>query len=962
MKDKLQRQIERLTRAHKRHSHWQRLVAVLAGVVALCTLGVLMMPAVAMEGEPHCGKAEHTHTDACYTQVLTCGQEEGDSHTHTEACYTRELTCGLEEHTHTDACYRDAAESTATPEPETTAEPTETPAATEEPEATAEPTATPEPTVTPTATVTPVPSITPNQTDGQEDDNKDNADNATVFAAEKAEDDVIASGTCGGEGNGSNLTWKLTSDGTLTIFGTGKMGDFGSDYWSGGEPWAQYRDEIKKIIVEEGVTSLGKNAFSSAMNNATEIQLPDSLTSIGPRALSGYKWDTFTIPKNVRSINRFDNRYSVLNELIIPYDTQLDTSSYKPEFYTRKLVWDTDKNLDVLAAYSNESLKEVSIGPHVTKICTSQINNFLYLLANAKSEKLLWGDQRWINIEQDSGALSNLTSGKYYIDGRVGQGAFYRIENGKATLALLLAANQTEYTIPASIPASDEEAAEQIPVTAIMANAFVKTVSLKSLTIKAPENMVSLPDYAFTGASQLEKINEKTQAKEIMALFTNKDFQHGDMPFLGTKIIGDSDVDSTLKGYTITSTDGTLQVKVKTAAGSKYSQTTKDNAYFYYTGEEAATSITITNPGEHPQDTDTGDVVRVYVNLNSTGVTANYDAGKTYDIVAKAGDNITGKTYKLTVTKIDDITCCYEFERPLNGDTYSIDLKQNAPSGRVGNRDCIIRAVIAEKSTDIKQIPPLTNQQYEKLCWRALPVEQKMTPYSTISTDLENSNGVGEAKIVSPFVAVSGVGTPPPSGYGEEGISHVKLTYTITLPDNISLPSEAAEALAKGQNYVNGSTIISVSVSGKYAAEPRLESVGYDAAHRKIIVTVYSYYSSYSGLCLAKIGFTLQAANPEENTQYVLPFRVTGTANFEFGDVQTLEEATGNIVIKTGTAAIRPYIVINQASSNSTPPLYWGQTYPVTVGVRNETLYDFEDKFRYVRYYLPGDDYSDGGG
>lgn len=960
MKDKLQRQIERLTRAHKRHSHWQRLVAVLAGAVALCTLGVLMMPAVAMEGEPHCGKAEHTHTDACYTQVLTCGQEEGDSHTHTEACYTRELTCGLAEHTHTDACYRDAAESTATPEPETTAEPTETPAATEKPEATAEPTATPEPTVTPTATVTPVPSITPNQTEGQEDDNGDNADNGTVFAVEKAEDGVIASGNCGYEGDGRNLTWKLTSDGTLTISGTGMMGNFGSDYWGGGEPWAQHRDEIKKIIVEEGVTSLGKNAFSSVMNNATEIQLPDSLTSIGPRALSGYKWDTFTIPKNVRSINGFDNRYSVLNELIIPYETQLDTSSYKPGFYTRKLVWDTDKNLDVLAVYSNESLKEVSIGPHVTKICTSRIYNFLSLLANAKSENLLWGDQRWINIEQDSSALSNLASGKYYIDGRVGQGAFYRIENGKATLALLLAANQTEYTIPASIPANGEDGAEQIPVTAIMANAFAKAVSLQSLTIEAPDKIVSLPDYAFTGASQLEKINEKTQAKEIMALFTNKDLQHGGMPFLGTKIIGDSDVDSTLKGYTITSTDGTLQVKVQTAEGSKYPTKTKDNAYFYYTGEEALTSITITNPGDHAQDTDTGDVVRVYVNLNGTGVTSQYVEGKTYEIVAKAGDNSTGKTYKLTVTKIDDITCCYEFERPLNGDTYSIDLKQNAPSGRVGNRDCIIRAVIAEKSTNIKQIPPLTDQQYEKLCWRVQPLEQKMTPYGGISIDLENSNGVGEAKIVSPFVGVSGVGTPPPSGYGEEKLSFVKLTYTITLPENINLPSEAAEALAKGVNNVNGSTIISVSESDKYASKPRLESVGYDAEHREIIVTVYSYYSSYNGLCPAKIGFTLQAANPEENTQYVLPFRVTGTAYFQLGDVQAMEEAKGNIVIKTGTAAIRPYIVINQASSNSTPPLYWGQTYPVTVGVSNDTLYDFKDKFRYVRYYLPGDSYSDG--
>lgn len=158
MNDKLQRQIERLTRAHKRHSRWQRLVAVQAGVVALCTLGVLMMPAVAMEGEPH------------------CGQEEGDSHTHTEACY------------------RDAAESAATPEPETTAVPTETPAA-GEPETTAEPTATPEPTVTPTATpaptVTPVPSATPNRTEGQKDDA---AVNSTPARAPAASDPINLTG------------------------------------------------------------------------------------------------------------------------------------------------------------------------------------------------------------------------------------------------------------------------------------------------------------------------------------------------------------------------------------------------------------------------------------------------------------------------------------------------------------------------------------------------------------------------------------------------------------------------------------------------------------------------------------------------------------------------------------------------------------------------------------------------
>ena len=323
MKDKLQRQIERLTRAHKRHSRWQRLVAVLAGVVALCTLGVLMMPAVAMEGEPRCGKAEHTHTDACYTQVLTCGQEEGDSHTHTEACYTRELTCGLEEHTHTDACYRDAAESKATPEPETTAEPTETPAATEEPEATAEPTATPEPTVTPTATpeptitpaatVTPVPSITPNQTEGQEDDNGDNADNATVFAVEKAADDVIASGNCGKDA--ADVTWTLTKDGTLTIRGQGATADYsGSD-----RPWYSYRSQILQVVVEDGVTKLGNYLFYDC-RNIEKVTLPNSVTAIGNNTfLYCTALTELTLPDQLESIG--DGAFQSctgLTEMILP--------------------------------------------------------------------------------------------------------------------------------------------------------------------------------------------------------------------------------------------------------------------------------------------------------------------------------------------------------------------------------------------------------------------------------------------------------------------------------------------------------------------------------------------------------------------------------------------------------------------------------------------------------------------
>lgn len=66
---------------------------------------------VAMTGDPKCGLEEHQHSEACYEDVLICGQEESAGHTHTDACRKTEqqLVCGQEEsagHTHTDACFR----------------------------------------------------------------------------------------------------------------------------------------------------------------------------------------------------------------------------------------------------------------------------------------------------------------------------------------------------------------------------------------------------------------------------------------------------------------------------------------------------------------------------------------------------------------------------------------------------------------------------------------------------------------------------------------------------------------------------------------------------------------------------------------------------------------------------------------------------------------------------------------
>lgn len=80
--------------------------------------------------------------------------------------------------------------------------------------------------------------------------------------------DEAHSGTCG-----ENLTWVL-KDGTLTISGTGKMYDYDFDAFHGrSQPWGMYIYQIKSVVIEDGVTSIGDNAFKDC-SNLTKVTVP----------------------------------------------------------------------------------------------------------------------------------------------------------------------------------------------------------------------------------------------------------------------------------------------------------------------------------------------------------------------------------------------------------------------------------------------------------------------------------------------------------------------------------------------------------------------------------------------------------------------------------------------------------------------------------------------------------------
>lgn len=84
--------------------------------------------------------------------------------------------------------------------------------------------------------------------------------------------------SCGIEEN--TVFWELDQDGVLKISGQGEMQNWENETEV---PWSEQRQEIKKVEITEGVTSVGRYAFSNCIN-AAEIVIPDSVQEIGEYA------------------------------------------------------------------------------------------------------------------------------------------------------------------------------------------------------------------------------------------------------------------------------------------------------------------------------------------------------------------------------------------------------------------------------------------------------------------------------------------------------------------------------------------------------------------------------------------------------------------------------------------------------------------------------------------------------
>ena len=205
----------------------------------------------------------------------------------------------------------------------------------------------------------------------------------------------VYEGTCG-----SGLKWYVTDKNILVISGNGAM----KNYRAGETPWADYANDITEIVIENGVTSIGRCAFYG-FTKLENVKLPLSLLTI--EWYSFYKCvnlESITIPANVRFIGVYAFKYSGLKSFVLR----------NPEAWSIEGLTETPDNMNlngVAAAYikntyydRNWYVADVAVGEVITNgVCGTDVywsltsDGTLTIfgngnMANYRSNTLPWGD------------------------------------------------------------------------------------------------------------------------------------------------------------------------------------------------------------------------------------------------------------------------------------------------------------------------------------------------------------------------------------------------------------------------------------------------------------------------------------------------------------------------------------------------------------------------------------------
>lgn len=174
---------------------------------------------------------------------------------------------------------------------------------------------------------------------------------------------------------GDNVYYNV-QDGVLTITGNGEMYNFNP----GDTPWVS--ENVTKIVIEEGVASIGKNAFKEL--DITEVSISDTVTSIGISAFENCtSLISVTIPESVNTISHFAfYECQNLKEVVLS-SSAIEMLKIENNAFSKSAVMNNDNNYAFFTTSSGEKIlykytgnaDTISIDDGISGICSYAFSN-----------------------------------------------------------------------------------------------------------------------------------------------------------------------------------------------------------------------------------------------------------------------------------------------------------------------------------------------------------------------------------------------------------------------------------------------------------------------------------------------------------------------------------------------------------------------------------------------------------
>lgn len=285
-------------------------------------------------------------------------------------------------------------------------------------------------------------------------------------------------------GTTGDCTWTLDENGHLTISGQGAMGDY--DEYSNTAPWGE---AVTSVTIEEGVTTVGKNAFYCC-RQLSAVHLPDSLQTIKNGAFS--VCETLSSVRIPRLVNRIDTgcfwACAALTEIVVD-EENTTYSSHDGVLY--------NKNQTTLLICPDGKSGAYTIPQGVTSINRYAFNRSALTEVVMPNTVTSLGDGAF----NDCDALTSVTLSDQLTE--IPDMAFYHCQ------AL------TSISLPDSVTVVGMEAFYQCPaldtvtlnegLTTIEWGAFYGCSALSQITI--PDSVTTIEGAAFTGCESLTSLH-----------------------------------------------------------------------------------------------------------------------------------------------------------------------------------------------------------------------------------------------------------------------------------------------------------------------------------------------------------------------------------------------------------------------------------------------------------------------